>query len=104
MHCRLASLDDLAFQIVHNGQDKVNLRASSPRACHAWMRAIESARQECVAAVVRELESTSLAHLRLELMVSAHFRFCAHPQQLRSRRDSRRDSKASRRSSIGVGY
>lgn len=44
--------DDLAFQLVHGGSDKINLRCSSARACHAWMHAIDTARQECLTASV----------------------------------------------------
>lgn len=51
--------DDLAFQLVHAGSDKINLRCSSARACHAWMHAIDSARQECLTASVSRSDTVA---------------------------------------------
>lgn len=46
----LTGRDDLSFQLVHQGREKVNLRCASARACHAWMHSIDSARADCLAA------------------------------------------------------
>lgn len=40
------------FQILLGGTDKVDLKTSSVRAAHMWMRAIEEARSECLAKAV----------------------------------------------------
>lgn len=45
-------VDDLAFQLVHQGRERTNLRCASARACHAWMHAIDAARSDCLAAAV----------------------------------------------------
>lgn len=52
---KLTGRDDSGFTVVHHAQpagagggkdDKINLRCSSPRAAHAWMKAIEDAKME----------------------------------------------------------
>jgi len=40
------------FQIVIGGTEKIGLRCASVRACHYWMRSIEEARSECLAAAM----------------------------------------------------
>jgi hypothetical protein len=48
----LTGRDDFAFQVVHQGREKTNLRCNSARACHTWMHTIDSARSECLSAAV----------------------------------------------------
>ncbi|CAO1618674.1 unnamed protein product [Parajaminaea phylloscopi] len=42
-----------SFQIVLGGTDKVDLKTSSVRTAHLWMRAIEEARSECLAEAIK---------------------------------------------------
>lgn len=46
----LTGRDDLSFQLLHQGREKVNIRCSSARACHSWMHSIDSARSDCLSA------------------------------------------------------
>ncbi|PWN31681.1 Dbl homology domain-containing protein [Meira miltonrushii] len=46
----LKGRDDLSFQLLHQGREKVNIRCSSARACHSWMHSIDSARSDCLSA------------------------------------------------------
>lgn len=47
--------DDAAFQVVHQGREKTNLRCQSARHAHLWMRDIDVARAACLAAAVSRL-------------------------------------------------
>lgn len=58
-----AAGDEACFQIVVAGQDKIDLKCSSVRGAHLWMRAIEEARSEALDAAGKA-QSMHAAHRR----------------------------------------